>query len=116
MFNSNSNSKSIQREIKVADRTRVMKRSSVYGLSLGFMLIAWGLSMTALNPWVPEKYEDIVTILPWYALICFGSYTLLSIGLELLQFNDYPEEVKVLEGDIKNAKRDLKTRGFKGLA
>lgn len=93
-----------------------MKRSSVYGLTLGFLLIAWGMSMTVLKPWVPEKYEDIVKILPWYALICFGSYTLLSIGLELLRFNDYPEEVKVLEGDIKNAKRDLKVRGFKGLA
>lgn len=91
-----------------------MKRSAAYGITLGLSLILWGLSLTVLKRWIPARYEDIVKIAPWYALICFGSYSLFSIGLELVRFNDYPEEVKVLEADIKKARRDLEIRGFKG--
>ncbi len=90
-----------------------MKRSAIYGISLGLSLIFWGLSMTVLKTWIPAGYEDIVEIAPWYTLICFGSYSLFSIGLEILRFNDYPKEVKVLEADIKKARRDLEARGFR---
>jgi dolichyl-phosphate mannosyltransferase polypeptide 3 len=90
-----------------------MKRSTGYTLTLFVLVSAWLLSLTFLNHLVPAKYHDILWILPWYALVCFGSYTLFKIGIDLLTFNDYPEETKALEKDIKNAKHDLEVRGFK---
>ena len=56
--------------------------------------------------------EEVLWVLPWYALVLFGCYTFMRVGLDLFYFNNYPEEIKVLEGDIREAKHDLKVRGF----
>lgn len=38
-----------------------------------------------------------ISILPWYALMTFGSICLGKLGIDLILFNDYPEEIKKLE-------------------
>lgn len=53
-----------------------------------------------------------IDIAPWYSLILFGCYCLTKLGIDLLTFNDYPEEIFNLEKDIKIAEIDLKKRGY----
>ena len=82
-------------------------------LQLFIIVGAWILSITIDRPqiiaYVPE---EVLWVLPWYALVLFGCYTFMRVGIDLLSFNDYPEEIKALEEDIRKAKHDLKVRGF----
>ena len=98
-----------------------MKRYQVYGIVLVVMVGAWlrmkilymmaepslGTTTTEQQPWV-----WIVDVMPWYSLICFGCYCLTKLGFDLLTFNDYPDEIRRLEQDIRTAEADLKRRGF----
>jgi hypothetical protein len=52
-----------------------------------------------------------VNVLPCYALIAFGSFCLARLGLDLLTFNDYPEQILVLEKEIKLARKELENMG-----
>ena len=97
-----------------------MKRYQVYGTAFVVLVGAW-LRMKISNmmagsssgeemrqqPWV-----WIVDVMPWYSLICFGCYCLTKLGFDLLTFNDYPDEIRRLEHDIRAAETDLKRRGF----
>ena len=47
-----------------------------------------------------------------YALICFGAYSLGTIGLSLMAVRDCPEASKELDKQIKEAKEDLRRRGI----
>mmetsp|Transcript_16717 Transcript_16717/g.25112 ORF Transcript_16717/g.25112 Transcript_16717/m.25112 type:complete len:93 (+) Transcript_16717:30-308(+) len=88
-----------------------MKRSSVYFISLLSLIVLWvGLL------WVRKDVSDIhklwIDAAPFYALILFGCYCLMKLGLGVLMFNDCPGEIKKLEEEIIEAKADLKRRGY----
>jgi hypothetical protein len=87
-----------------------MKRVTYYFSIFTAVALAW----VALY-WCIEdgKHKEIVSLLPWYALILLGSYCLCKLGLDLVSFNDYPLEIQKLEKDVNEAKADLKKRGFK---
>ena len=73
----------------------------------------WLASITVYKPYATVYVpEEVLWVLPWYALVLFGCYTFMRVGIDLICFNDYPEEIKVLEGDIRKAKNDLNERGF----
>lgn len=40
--------------------------------------------------------KNIFKVLPWYTLICVGSYCLGRLGLDILKFNDCPQEIAKL--------------------
>ena len=80
---------------------------------LGACLLLWmGLC------WALEEFEgtkpvkEVVHILPMYALICFGAYSLGTIGLSLMAVRDCPNAAKELDKQIKEAKEDLRRRGI----
>ena len=49
--------------------------------------------------------------LPWWFLVSFGAYSLSSLGLGLLRFNDCPEEYESLLKEITMAKNELRDQG-----
>lgn len=87
-----------------------MKRVTYYFGIIAILALVW----FALY-WYTEdaKHKEIVSLLPWYALILLGSYCLGKLGFDLVCFNDYPSEITKLEKDVDEAKADLRKRGFK---
>ena len=63
-------------------------------MSVFMLLSLWILSSYLIEtPYISR----IIFTFPWLSLISFGSFCLARIGWDLLTFNDFPEEVKVLE-------------------
>lgn len=49
--------------------------------------------------------------LPWWLLVSFGSYSLMSLGLGLLRFHDTPEAYESLLREVAQAKNELRDQG-----
>ena len=90
-----------------------MKRSTVYISVLAALVAIWaGLIILVQQSGYDEKWSNIVYALPLYGLVCLGSFCVGKLGMDLLTFNDYPQEIGALEKDIAAAKADLNKRGF----
>ena len=88
-----------------------MKRHMQMGISLFSFVLMWvGWKLIYSEN---EQASWYLNILPFYCIILFGCYCLARLGLDLLTFNDYPEEIMKLTVDIAAAKEDLRQRGFK---
>ncbi|CAK9787234.1 dolichol-phosphate mannosyltransferase subunit 3 [Cutaneotrichosporon oleaginosum] len=78
------------------------------------LAIVYFLMLFAVLP-VPFVDRDtaslILPVLPWWLLVCFGSYSLMSLGLGLLRFNDTPEAYESLLAEITQAKNELRDQG-----
>jgi len=74
--------------------------SSIY-LSLYFHLIPLPILMQ----------QEIVPVLPFWALVSFGSYLLFKLGYGVFTFNDVPAAHKELMEEIELARADLRTKG-----
>jgi len=61
---------------------------------------------------LPEKVQDeVVPVLPFWALISFGSYLLFKLGWGVFTFNDVPEAHKEIMQQIAEARKDLSAKG-----
>ncbi|TID24988.1 hypothetical protein E2P81_ATG04093 [Venturia nashicola] len=61
---------------------------------------------------LPAKVQDeVVPVLPFWALVTFGAYLLFKLGYGVFTFNDVPEAYKELMGEIETARADLKSKG-----
>jgi dolichyl-phosphate mannosyltransferase polypeptide 3 len=60
----------------------------------------------------PQLYQVFLPM-PLYAIMLLGCYSLISIGYQLMTFNDCDEAEKELKEQINQAKRDLNSKGFK---
>lgn len=54
---------------------------------------------------------EIIPVLPFWALVSFGSYLLFKLGYGVFTFNDVPAAHKELMEEIELARADLKTKG-----
>ncbi|KAF2661149.1 dolichol phosphate mannosyltransferas-like protein subunit 3 [Lophiostoma macrostomum CBS 122681] len=60
----------------------------------------------------PEKVQnEIVPVIPFWALVSFGSYLLFKLGWGVFTFNDVPEAHKELVGQIAEARKELRAKG-----
>ncbi|KAJ4152505.1 hypothetical protein NW754_004301 [Fusarium falciforme] len=55
--------------------------------------------------------EQIVPVLPFWALVSFGAFLLFRLGWGILTFNDVPEAHKELMAEIDQAKTELRKMG-----
>ncbi|GAB5586096.1 hypothetical protein Unana1_00996 [Umbelopsis nana] len=63
---------------------------------------------------LPQKIQDeIIPVLPWWALVSFGSYCLGTLGWNVMTFGECPEAYDELMREIAEAKGDLRSRGMK---
>ncbi|CDS12353.1 hypothetical protein LRAMOSA04548 [Lichtheimia ramosa] len=61
---------------------------------------------------LPEVIQDkIVPVLPWWALMSFGSYSLGYLGYHVMTFSDCPDAYTELMGEIQQAKTELRSKG-----
>jgi len=92
-----------------------MKRATLYGGALSLVAtILVGLKVYQQELPV-GVLRDSVDVLPWFLLILFSAGCLSKLGIDMISFNDYPKEIAALAEDIKEARADLKRRGFKGI-
>ncbi|OOF91272.1 dolichol-phosphate mannosyltransferase subunit 3 [Aspergillus sclerotioniger CBS 115572] len=84
--------------------TRAQQTLSVLLLVSSLYLVLY-LGLVPLNETVQT---EIIPVLPFYALICFGCYLLGRLGLAILTFNDVPEAHEELQKEIEQAKAELR--------
>ncbi|CAO2648013.1 Nn.00g089350.m01.CDS01 [Neocucurbitaria sp. VM-36] len=60
----------------------------------------------------PEKIQnEVVPVIPFWALVSFGAYLLFKLGWGVFTFNDVPEAHKELMQQISQARVELKAQG-----
>jgi len=61
---------------------------------------------------LPLPHADaLLSVVPWWALVAFGSYALGSLGWGLASFRECPEAHAELAKEIQMAKDDLRSQG-----
>ncbi|PLB36984.1 dolichol-phosphate mannosyltransferase subunit 3 [Aspergillus candidus] len=84
--------------------TRAQQTISVLLLVSSLYLVLY-LGLVPLNTTVQK---EVIPVLPFYALICFGCYLLGRLGLAILTFNDVPEAHRELQKEIEQARTELR--------
>ncbi|CAG5150403.1 uncharacterized protein ALTATR162_LOCUS2648 [Alternaria atra] len=81
-------------------------------ISIGMLLTSIYLSLFLQVVPLPQKVqEEIVPVLPFWALISFGAYLLFKLGWGVFTFNDVPDAHKELMQQIAEARKDLQAKG-----
>ncbi|DBA01717.1 TPA: hypothetical protein N0F65_010127 [Lagenidium giganteum] len=63
---------------------------------------------------VPDaRVLQVVQMLPMYALVSFGAYSLAVIGINVISIEDCVDASKELDVQVKDAKEDLRKKGMK---
>ncbi|XP_035385170.1 dolichol-phosphate mannosyltransferase subunit 3 [Electrophorus electricus] len=76
--------------------------------------VAWGLvTFDLLDFQFPAVYREVAWPMPVYLLVVFGCYSLATVGYRVATFNDCEEAARELQGQIQEAKEDLKKKGLK---
>ncbi|PKX99915.1 dolichol-phosphate mannosyltransferase subunit 3 [Aspergillus campestris IBT 28561] len=84
--------------------TRAQQTISVLLLVSSLYLVLY-LGLVPLNTTIQK---EVIPVLPFYALICFGCYLLGRLGLAILTFNDVPEAHRELQKEIEQARTELR--------
>ncbi|EJP65345.1 hypothetical protein MY5147_005757 [Beauveria neobassiana] len=79
-----------------------------FGLLVSSLYLALYLQLIPLPALIQEQ---IVPVLPFWALVSFGALLLFRLGLGVFTFNDVPEAHKELMQEIDQAKVDLRKLG-----
>ncbi|KAB2577189.1 hypothetical protein BFW01_g2295 [Lasiodiplodia theobromae] len=81
-------------------------------ISLGLLLSSLYLALyLGLIPLSPKIQEQLIPVLPFWALVSFGAYLLFKLGLGVFTFNDVPEAHKELMLEIEQARNELSAQG-----
>jgi hypothetical protein len=74
-----------------------MKRHQKYLAAAAAVTLTWVYLKVSPSRMDSEQGRFLVDVFPWLLLMWWGCYCLGRLGLDLLLFNDYPTEIKVLE-------------------
>ncbi|KAI9004402.1 dolichol-phosphate mannosyltransferase subunit 3 [Hyaloraphidium curvatum] len=77
-----------------------------------FALLLWLLALFHPGFDVPKEWDLVVAVLPLYAIVTFGAYSLASIGYSLYTFRDCPEAYDSLMKEVTQAKAALREKGL----
>ncbi|KAK8191599.1 dolichol-phosphate mannosyltransferase subunit 3 [Phyllosticta capitalensis] len=87
--------------------TRAQQTISI-GLLLSSLYLALYLGLVPLSS---KVQEDIIPVLPFWALVSFGAYLLFKLGWGVYTFNDVPEAHAELMAEIQQARKELRAKG-----
>uniref|UniRef100_A0A8C5WCR8 Dolichol-phosphate mannosyltransferase subunit 3 n=1 Tax=Leptobrachium leishanense TaxID=445787 RepID=A0A8C5WCR8_9ANUR len=91
-----------------------MTKLAEWLLGLTILGAAWfTLTFDLLGLKIPALYQQVIWPLPVYLLVAFGCYSLATVGYRVATFNDCESAARELQHQIKEAKKDLTTKGFK---
>jgi dolichol-phosphate mannosyltransferase subunit 3 len=79
----------------------------VVALALWLLLIQY-VSQSVADP----RVLQVVYVLPMYALVTFGAYSLAVIAMSVMAVTDCPEAAKELDRQVIEAKADLRKKGL----
>ncbi|KAK7514647.1 dolichol-phosphate mannosyltransferase subunit 3 [Phyllosticta citricarpa] len=81
-------------------------------ISIGLLLSSLYLALyLGLLPLSAKVQEDIIPVLPFWALVSFGAYLLFKLGWGVYTFNDVPEAHAELMAEIQQARKELRSKG-----
>ncbi|TVY34359.1 Dolichol-phosphate mannosyltransferase subunit [Lachnellula subtilissima] len=81
-------------------------------ISIGLLVTSLYLALYLQLIPLPELIlTDIIPVLPFWALVSFGSYLLFKLGFGVFTFNDVPKAHAELMKEIDLARADLRTKG-----
>ncbi|KAK7538603.1 dolichol-phosphate mannosyltransferase subunit 3 [Phyllosticta citribraziliensis] len=81
-------------------------------ISIGLLLSSIYLALyLGLLPLSPKVQEDVIPVLPFWALVSFGAYLLFKLGWGVYTFNDVPEAHAELMAEIQQARKELRAKG-----
>ncbi|EMC92583.1 hypothetical protein BAUCODRAFT_151014 [Baudoinia panamericana UAMH 10762] len=81
-------------------------------LSIGLLVASvYMVAFLGLAPLPKKIADDIIPVLPFWALVTFGAYLLAKLGYGVLTFNDCPDAYEELMKQIQEAREDLKKKG-----
>ncbi|KAF9976238.1 hypothetical protein BGZ73_008945 [Actinomortierella ambigua] len=90
--------------------TRATEAATVIGI-LGTIYLA--LLFQWLPITLPQTVQEFtLPVLPWWALVTFGAYSLGNIGYHVMTFRDCPEAYDELQVQISQAQNDLRSKGI----
>ncbi|XP_044192522.1 dolichol-phosphate mannosyltransferase subunit 3 isoform X1 [Thunnus albacares] len=82
--------------------------------AVSVVVAAWALvTFDLLDLSLPQTYREVAWPMPLYLLVSFGCYSLATVGYRVATFNDCEEAAKELQGQIAEAKEDLRKKGLK---
>ncbi|MCJ1349148.1 hypothetical protein MMC31_007384 [Peltigera leucophlebia] len=82
-------------------------------ISLGLLVLSLYLACyLQLIPFGSKVQDEIIPVLPLWAIVSFGAYLLFKLGLGVFTFNDVPDAHKELLKDIDMAREELKAKGI----
>lgn len=79
---------------------------------LSIITAIWLILNSGIIPLPSKVQNEIVPVLPWWALVSAGSYALFALGYGVVTLNDKPEKYTELMNQIEEAKTDLKNSGI----
>ncbi|KAF4979116.1 hypothetical protein FZEAL_4606 [Fusarium zealandicum] len=82
--------------------------------TISLALLVTSLYLTLFFELIPLPVliqEQVVPVLPFWALVSFGAFLLFRLGWGILTFNDVPNAHKELMGEIEQAKIELRQLG-----
>ncbi|CAG8439167.1 9268_t:CDS:2 [Funneliformis caledonium] len=79
---------------------------------LGVIFTIYIIFLFKIIPLPEIVQEDILPVLPWWALVTFGAYSLGNIGYHVYIFGDCEDAYRELMTEIQIAKNDLRTKGI----
>ncbi|GLE02125.1 hypothetical protein PINS_up010963 [Pythium insidiosum] len=82
-------------------------------VSFVIALLAWlALIKISTDVLVDPRISQIVFVLPMYALVTFGAYSLAVIAMSVMAVTDCPDAAKELDQQVVEAKADLRKKGM----
>jgi len=81
-------------------------------ISIGLLVTSLYLALyLQLVPAPAIISNEIIPVLPFWALVSFGAYLLFKLGWGVFTFNDVPKAHAELMKEIDLARADLRTKG-----
>ncbi|KAL6870341.1 Dolichyl-phosphate-mannosyl transferase [Trichoderma novae-zelandiae] len=81
-------------------------------ISIGLLVSSFYFALfLELIPLPSLVQQEIVPVLPFWALVSFGAFLLFRLGWGVFTFNDVPDAHKELMAEIEMAKVDLRKLG-----
>jgi len=87
--------------------TRAIETISA-GLLLSSLYLA---AFLGLIPFPAKIQDEIIPVLPYWALVSFGAYLLFSLGWGIFTFKDREDAYDELVKEIDQAKKELRLKG-----
>ncbi|XP_060558037.1 dolichol-phosphate mannosyltransferase subunit 3-like isoform X2 [Ruditapes philippinarum] len=80
----------------------------------GTFVALWiGLLLGYIDSDINDSTKDIILFLPVFVIVAFAMYSVVVIAYRVATFNDCLQDSIDLKQDIEDAKKDLKSKGFK---